>query len=111
MNDWNGELDKLFRDYYEACPAPEPSPSFMPGVWLKIEARRSFSSRLKVLARGFVAGAAAVVLLMMVALALPFGQRSPGPGSYLDALTASHTSDNLFYPDRSKMETGGANLE
>ena len=106
MNDRDRKLDQLFRDYSDACPAPEPSPSFMPGIWLKIEARRSFSYRLQVLARGVVAGAAAVVLLMVAALELPYEQRHPSPVSYLDALAASHTSENLFYPDRFSIETG-----
>jgi hypothetical protein len=108
MTNWDSELDKLFRDYRDACSVPEPSPSFMPGVWLKIEARRSFGYRLQVLARGFVAAAAAVVLLMVAALELPFERRQPSPVSYLDALAASHTSENLFYPDRFEMEAGGS---
>ena len=41
------QLDGLFRAYREACPDPEPSPEFMPGVWKRIEARQKFSLSLR----------------------------------------------------------------
>jgi hypothetical protein len=37
------KLDWLFKAYRAACPAPEPSANFMPGLWVKIDSQRSQS--------------------------------------------------------------------
>ncbi len=37
------KLDWLFKAYRAACPAPEPSANFMPGLWAKIDSQRSQS--------------------------------------------------------------------
>ena len=35
------KLDGFFAEYRMACPDPEPSANFMPGMWKRIEARRT----------------------------------------------------------------------
>jgi len=40
MDRMDDKLDALFAEYRMACPDPEPSADFMPGMWKRIEARR-----------------------------------------------------------------------
>ncbi len=82
------ELSDLFAAYREACPDPEPSPDFMPQLWRKIEARRSFARGVKRLAQGFITAAAAASLVMGVYLAKPAPQTPP---TYLEMLAASQS--------------------
>jgi hypothetical protein len=63
------KLDALFRAFREACPSPEASPSFMPGLWQRIEARHSFFSPFWFLSPFFGRAAGAFVT---AALALSF---------------------------------------
>lgn len=62
-------LDALFAEYRAACPDPEASSNFMPGLWLKIEQRRRESVFVfRRLAQGFVMTAMALVLIMAVVI-------------------------------------------
>lgn len=45
------DLEQLFAAYREALPDPEPSSAFTPGVWSKIETRRSPLRLLRRLAK------------------------------------------------------------
>jgi hypothetical protein len=85
------QLQALFRAYREACPELEPGPEFMPQLWRKIEANRSFTFGLKRLAQGIITAAAAAALLMGVALTRP----EPLSSSYLELLAAGQPHDNL----------------
>lgn len=85
-------LQALFAAYREACPEPEPGADFMPQLWKRIEARRSFRYRLGRMARGIITAAAAAVLLMGVFLARPPAHPTP---SYLELLAAGQSHDNL----------------
>jgi hypothetical protein len=87
MEDPEARLSELFAAYREACPDPEPGAGFTPGLWEKIEARRSFAFRLKRFSRGIIAAAAAVCLLMGLFLIRP----EPSV-SYMDVLTADQSS-------------------
>jgi len=58
------ELDRIFADYREAIPDPEPSAAFMPRLWEAIEARRAFRVRFGRLSRVFVTAAGAAWLIM-----------------------------------------------
>jgi len=59
-------LDELFRLYREACPAPEPSASFVPGIWQKIEARQSSWRLIQRWAQALVAASAVLSALLVV---------------------------------------------
>lgn len=83
-------LSGLFAEYREVFPDPEPSARFMPGLWEKIDARRSFAYRLKRLSQAFVTAAAAVCLLMGLYLARP----EPSTDTYLEVLAADQSHDN-----------------
>jgi hypothetical protein len=89
----DSDLDNLFRAYREACPDPEPSVSFMPAMWAKIEAREASGTIFSRLAKALVTAAvgASVVMGLMSA-----SYNQPGPsyeGSYIQALAADRVSD------------------
>ncbi|MCX6621778.1 MAG: hypothetical protein NTY38_12030 [Acidobacteria bacterium] len=93
-------LEAIFAQYREACPEPEMSSSFTPGMWRKIDARRGFSLRIGRLSRRFVTAAAALCLLMVILLTVP---QSPSAGmystSYLEALTTDHSTEDLPFTE------------
>ena len=66
MGRQDDELNRLFRAYREACPDPEPSAHFMPGVWRRIEERRRFSSALRRWTGAFVTASAALCVALAV---------------------------------------------
>ncbi len=85
------ELDALLSAYREACPDPEPSPEFMPGLWRKIEARQTFVFTLRRLSRALVT-AAAIASLAMGVYVTQFQRIVP---SYLEQIAGANTPDNL----------------
>ncbi len=91
------KLDALFRQYREACPAPEPGPNFMPQLWQRIEARQKFSFFLGRVASGFVTAAVAATLAMAAYLYIPSHSSAFYSGSYVEALMASQAADNGDY--------------
>lgn len=108
MRNLEHELDDLFRSYRQSIADPDPSSAFMPGVWEKIEARRSFAFRVRHLARAFL-GASAVLFTLMAGFVVLVGDRtSPDPHeSYLDSLASAHATDNMM--EAMHAETGEAN--
>jgi hypothetical protein len=101
------ELDELFRAYRESFADVEASSGFMPGVWEKIEARRSFAFRVSHLARALL-GASAVVFTLMAGFLVLQDRTSPDmPATYLDALASAHSSDSML--DAMHSETFEAN--
>jgi hypothetical protein len=88
------DLEQLFTTYREALPDPEPSSGFTPGVWRKIEARRSPVRLLRRLAEAFVTVAALVTLLIGM-LVIPSLQKAPVySASYVDVLAADNSSQD-----------------
>jgi hypothetical protein len=96
------DLEELFAAYREALPDPEPSSSFTPGIWSKIDARRSPVRLLRRLAEAFVTVAALVTLLIGTFL-IPNLQKAPVYGAnYIDVLSADHSNRDLaevIHPD------------
>ncbi len=84
-------LSALFAAYRAAVPEPEVSTAFVPGLWEKIDARRSFACSLKRLAQGLITAAAAVCLLMGFYLSRP----EPSDYTYLEVLAADQTQGDL----------------
>ena len=95
MDQFNDEINGLLAQYRDAMSDPEPSAQFMPKLWTRIEARRGFTLRVKRFAQMFVAGAAALCLVMMGALVLPTYQKVPVQGSYVDILAEAHPAETL----------------
>jgi hypothetical protein len=99
MNVDDPKLDRLFQLYRAACPEVEPSPEFMPAIWRKIEARRSFSFTFQRVARALAAASVAIGLFL-TGLNLA-GERKNvliAP-TYADALAADHTVEKIYYTE------------
>lgn len=96
MSRMDDKLDALWAEYRAAVPDPEPSPSFTPGLWRKIEARRAEAATrvFRRLAQVWVMATVAVTLLLSVVL-VP-GQNGSEvffSGTYVDVLAAEY-ADN-----------------
>lgn len=102
-------LDALFQRYRLACPEVEPGPNFTPGIWQKIEARHSFRFVFEQLAKPFMAGSAALVLLLLVLNLMSVQAPHLSAPSYVDALMADHTAEKTYYTEaiRSPMPPNG----
>jgi hypothetical protein len=101
MDQFNRELDELLAKYRSAVPDPDPSATFMPELWRKIEARQTLLLRVRKLTQVFVGAAAAVSLLFAMVEVVPrasrqdLSQQEMTHESYVDALAAAHPADNL----------------
>jgi hypothetical protein len=91
-------LNALFRAYREACPAPEPSPEFMPKLWGRIEARQSFTFSFRRMANAFLTAAMAASLALGVYMALPH-RASPNPSNYASYVEALADANTIETPD------------
>jgi len=87
----DGTLDALWVKYREACPDPEPGAGFMPGLWQRIEARRTANLTIfRRLAQACVVATVALTIVMGAVL-IPRLERLPVySASYIDALAADH---------------------
>jgi|SRR5579875_1397888 hypothetical protein len=93
MDRMNGQdkLEALFAEYRAAFPDPEPSAGFTPGLWRRIEARRSANLKVfRVLAQVCVGATLALTVLMGLVLIPRFEQAPVASTSYADALAAEH---------------------
>jgi hypothetical protein len=92
----NDKLDALFVEYRAACPDPEPSADFMPGMWKRIEARRVATvSVFRHWAQVCVMTTVAITLLIGAVLIPKFQDNAAGGSSYLEALSAEHSADYI----------------
>jgi hypothetical protein len=96
MDPMNDKLDQLVKAYREACPDPEPSADFMPGLWQKIEKRRaSTTSVFRHIAEVFVMATIAVVVVLG-AVVIPHLQSRPVyTATYVDVLAADFPNSYL----------------
>ena len=92
-------LDGLLQAYRTACPDPEPSANFMPGIWHKIEARRSFWFVFQREARALMTASAALFLVLLVLNLFSGSQNHLMASSYADALMAEHTAEATYYTE------------
>jgi predicted transcriptional regulator len=90
----DAKLDAMFAEYRMACPDPEPSADFMPGMWKRIEARRVATvSVFKHWAQVCVMATVALTLLIGAVLIPRLQENSASSSSYLEALSAEHSAD------------------
>jgi hypothetical protein len=85
------QLNQLFAAYRAAVPDPDASAAFMPGLWQKIEARRT--SNVVVFRRlaQICVGATLALTVVMGAFVIPHLEKLPVySASYVDALEADH---------------------
>jgi len=96
-------LAELFRVYREACPDPEPSADFMPGLWAKVEARRRSARSLWRWTEAFVASAMALLLAMAV-----YSLRQADAGlhgfSYVEAAENDESFEAFAYEEIAHLE-------
>ena len=101
MEQQERDLDNFFQRYKTSCPDIEPNVNFMPQLWKRIEARRSFSFAFQRLARAAMAVSAVLSLLLLLLnaasdlhpLAVPIAP------TYADALAADHTVETTYYAE------------
>ena len=101
MTEQRDRLSELFDQYRAACPDREPSVGFMPGLWQRIETRRSFAWRVRLYARGLVAVAAAVCLAIGI-FGFSDGSAAVNPvytETYVEALDHAEAPETLAYSD------------
>jgi len=101
MTEQRDGLSELFEQYRAACPDPEAGAGFMPGLWQRIETRRSFASRIRLYARGLVAVAAALCLAIGI---FGFTDASAATNpvyteTYVEALDHAEAPETLAYSD------------
>ena len=82
MTSDDSRLDALFARYGAACPDPEPSVDFMPRLWARIEAPRSFSFAFQRLGRFLLTGSAVACLLLGALNFMPHASLSSTRGNW-----------------------------
>jgi hypothetical protein len=99
MNNEDRGLDGLLQAYRAACPDVEPSANFMPEIWRKIEARRSFWFVFRHEARLIMTACAAVCLLLLILNLVTVSQPRISAPTYADALMAEHNAEQTYYTE------------
>lgn len=79
----HAELEALFASYRDSIEVPDATPDFMPGLWNRIEQRRTVTYSLRRLASGFVTAAAAICLMLSLAMWSP---PQASASTYVDVL-------------------------
>ena len=92
------ELDQLFTAYRAATPDIDGSGDFMPSLWSRIDAKRTFNRRFRLWTHGMLTAAFAGCLAMGAFL---FTQNAPY-SDYVEVLEADNHIDieNTFHPAR-----------
>lgn len=91
------DLDRLFAEYRTSLPDPDLSAGFVPGVWQRIESRRSPARFLRRMTEALVA-MTAVAVILMGAVVIPRLQTSHVyNASYIDVLADEQASDTVAY--------------
>src|SRR5437588_9719661 len=88
------DFEALMARYRLAVDQPEPAANFMPRLWQRIEARRTFAFRFRRVTQVFV-GAAAVLCLLIAGISTVIQPGTQLGGTYLDALAEAHPPENL----------------
>ncbi len=90
----NAKLDAIFAEYRAAMPDPEPGADFMPGLWQRIEARRSANVWILRRLAQVCVGATLALTLLMGAVLIPRLEKAPVYStSYVDELAADHVNN------------------
>lgn len=95
MDRLDQELNSLFAAYREAISDPEASADFMPRLWGKIDAKRSFVYRLKRMSQLAVATALAVCVLSVILISPTANRDAQFSGTYVDMLAEAHADDTV----------------
>ena len=100
MDRMDDKLDALWAQYRDACPDPEPTAQFTPGLWQRIDTRRRATASIRRLAQVCVMASVALALLMAVVL-IPRSQDLAvyNSGSYVDVLASDYPNDYTEFLD------------
>lgn len=94
IGDNRDRLDALWAQYRDACPDPEPSAGFTPGLWKRIEARRVSNVRVFRLLAQVCVGATLALTVWMGLVLIPHIEQGPAVSTtYADALAAEHPNN------------------
>ncbi len=99
MTNDDSRLDDLFQKYRASCPEVTPQVNFIPELWQKIEARRSFWFTFQLWARTVMTASAALCVLLLVLNLVSPAQNHVLAPTYVDALMADHTAENTYYTE------------
>jgi len=86
-------LNALFAAYRNACPTPEAGANFMPELWQRIEARKSFSFSFGRMANALATAAVALSIALGVYMSLPRSNSGYYSQSYIEALADARPLD------------------
>ena len=104
--DSNQQFDRIMKAYRAACPEPEPSADFMPGLWRRIETRNHFAFRLRRWSQAVLATTALACLAMFAVLV---SQGAWGPVTYVEALANDQSAENVVMSEANFQETAFIN--
>ncbi|MBI5083956.1 MAG: hypothetical protein HZB13_05090 [Acidobacteria bacterium] len=80
------DFEGLLSAYREACPVPEATPEFMPGLWARIESGQGWTKQVWKWANGFMAAAAAASLFLVMLQMVPRHGSDFYGATYLETL-------------------------
>jgi hypothetical protein len=90
-------LNQLFAEYRESLPDIEGSAQFVPGLWARIEARRTTNRWFAHIAQAFVTAAAVLSLLLALVLIPRYRNEEVYQQTYVDALVDADSADSAAY--------------
>lgn len=94
------ELDLLLREFRDACPDPDPSAGFTPGVWRAIDTQRKSGTVLRRWAELCLVASVALALLLSVVVIPRIQNRlnetnSAFADNYVDLLRAADPANEI----------------
>ena len=102
----DSRLNNLFERYRTACPDVAAGADFMPKLWQRIEARRSFWYVFQHFARRAMTACAALCLLLVALNIYSASQALMLPPNYADALMADHSAEQTDYTEAIRNTAG-----
>ncbi len=102
------DLDQLFAAYRRACQPPMVAGDFMPVIWSRIDARRSFSRALRRWTATFVTAAATLCVVMSIYMAIPLREESPVHTiTYVETFGQDGSSETMAYSELANFDWSG----
>jgi hypothetical protein len=103
------DLDQLFAAYRRACQPPMIAGDFMPGIWNRIDSRRSFSRTLRRWTATFVTAAATLCVVMAIYMAIPLHDVSPVHTiTYVETFGQDEPPETLAYSELASFDWPGS---
>jgi hypothetical protein len=87
------KFDTLLRDYKHACPEPDGSQVFLPGLWRRIEAQKRALRNALGWTSAYITAAAVICLLLVILIAFQAGGTTRS--TYVEVLDDSQDSSAL----------------